>query len=81
MIVIEMRRGATETAMPFLQKDGKGGGGREETDEKESAGRVLGKKREEAGAASGGKELQAVTKSHVVTGSLNNGVLPTQTGQ
>lgn len=42
MIAIEMWRGATETAMPFLQKDRKGGGGgrEEETDGKEGAGRV-----------------------------------------
>jgi len=39
MIAIEMRCGATEMAMPFLQKDGKGGGGRKEMDGKEGAGR------------------------------------------
>jgi hypothetical protein len=38
MIAIEMRRGATETAMPFLQKDGKGGGGREGRDRREGKG-------------------------------------------
>jgi hypothetical protein len=38
MIAIEMRRGA-KTAMPFLQKDGKGGEGRKEMDGKEGAGR------------------------------------------